>query len=144
MTLSVIVSLFLMSNRPARAQDAAPDFSDQGLERRVQFLDSVFSVLQNQLQDDYDDEQDFDASQVSDRLAFEKRLIEQRKTFLESLKQVPYSKRQAALAQFIRAQVQQRQDFVKQQDAKRRAFDSQENRRKRRRDRDNIDDYDNA
>jgi len=139
---SLVVALMLWS--PARAEEPTADFSDQAIEQKQKDLDSFYEILSRQVQKDFSDEMDFENRLENDRLAFERKLIVERKEFLESLRKVSPARRPQAFSQFWQSQQSRRAEFIKKQDSQRRAFDQQDQRGLRRRQRGVIEDYDNA
>lgn len=139
---SLVVSLLLYS--PARAEEPTADFSDRAIEQKRKDLDSVYEILSRQVEKDFSDEMDFENRLENDRLAFEKKLIQERKDFLETLKGVSPVRRGQAFTEFWQRQQARRAEFIRKQDSQRRDFDQQDQRGLRRRQRGVIEDYDNA
>ncbi|MBI3549835.1 MAG: hypothetical protein HY078_12425 [Elusimicrobia bacterium] len=109
---------------PAAAKDggASGVMSDQYIEQQKHRLDETLQLRVGDIENRFAEEQSFRVKMKNERIAFEKRLVQERGTFLEGLKKVKATERPQALAAYFSRQKEKRKEFNEQRKTASRQF----------------------
>lgn len=103
-------------------QDQVVEITNDYLDRHAQQVDGVLAYRNDQVTKQTHDAQTFESQSKDDRQAFEKRMADEQKAFLSYLKTARLDERAKMLKDFDAKQRKNRADFVRDQEAKGKAF----------------------
>ena len=119
---AVLLGLAVAAIVPAAAWSQGGWISDQYIERQKQTLDQNLQRRITEMENRFSEEQVFRVQQKDQRVAFERKLMSERKAFLDALKGMKVEARGDAMEAFYNRQRQKRKEFGEQRHAESRKF----------------------
>ncbi|MBI2069527.1 MAG: hypothetical protein HYT79_02915 [Elusimicrobia bacterium] len=116
---------------PVSAEEGAEEFQEpkqeltnEAIEGQKAYLDELLQKRIEAIEREFSEEQTFRVMMKGERIAFERSMLGERKSFLDTLKNMPPDARRASILQFNQRQRESRRKFHESQKKRREDFQS--------------------
>ncbi len=96
-------------------EETTQELTDKFIDQRKQQLDELLARRLDEMEKEFAQAQEFRTRQKDERVSFEKTMIGEKKTFLDSLKAMKLKKRGDVLREFNKERAQKRREFAEKQ-----------------------------
>jgi hypothetical protein len=120
--LLAVPAALMAQESSGAGEDEKAELTDKLIEERKAGLDKTLEKAVAEVEKRFAEHQAFETSMKDARVAFERKSVEERKTFLDSLKSKKPEERKAAMRDFRRQMQEKRRAFVQEQRGKSEEF----------------------